>query len=66
MSQKRALEMTLRLIREEIQRLAPQANLFTLYGATIPDAVNAARERDEWRDVKQLFERWLEQSMEQG
>lgn len=58
---KKALELTLGLIREEIQRLAPQANLNTLYGVTGPEILEAVRERDQWREVQKLFERWLEQ-----
>lgn len=61
LSQKKALELTLGLVREEIQRLAPQANLNTLYGVTGAEVMQAVRERDQWREVQQLFERWLEQ-----
>ena len=64
LGQKLAFKLTLGLIREEIQRLAPQANLNTLYGVTSAEVLQAVRERDQWREVQRLFERLLDQSME--
>jgi hypothetical protein len=49
MTRKQALRLAIKAMQNEVRRLAPNANLVTLYGVSIPEAVSAERERQRLR-----------------